>query len=478
MPGRVVSERMSHSLLFYVNGKRFLRDDATVFQPLTSFLREEQRLTGTKVVCAEGACGACTVLVGRPETHGMRYRPLNACLLPLYQIAGCHVVTVEGLSNAPALSAVQEALVAHHGTQCGFCTPGMVMALTAHAEAGLPDDALEDSLCGNLCRCTGYLPILEAARGIDRASYRPLDELYPPGDLAAELAAWRAQPTDIEAAGRRLFIPTSLEEACRAKGERPEAVVVAGGTELGVQWNKQGSSPDDVICLSFITAQSAVACGSGYFVIDAGATWSQVEQAAQNSFPEMADLLRRFGALQVKNAGTVGGHICHGSPIGDALPLLCVLDARIEVVSEKGRREVPVREFLGPERSALDAGELVSRVHLPLPRQNQRLRLEKVSRRQGFDRSVVSAAMLLTCGGGAIQNAKLAFAGIAPHVCRLPRTEAFLIGRPLDEQTLCFAGDVLRAEITPSDDARGGGEYRSLLAANLLLRLLDGEEAA
>ena len=253
-------------------------------------------------------------------------------------------------------------------------------------------------------------------------------------------------------------------------------MITGGATELGVQWAKQSDQPRSILSLSWVTAQ--VCWEHDTLVIDATATWTQVEEAARECFPALAGLLKRFAGPQIKNAGTVGGQVVQASPIGDALPLLSVLAARVEVVNADGRREIPIGDFLGPDGSPLTSDELVSRVTLPLPSPEWHLRLEKVSRRQGFDRSVVSAALLVQCAGGAIQDAKLAYGGLGPRIQRLPQTEAFLCGKPLSEQTLCLAGDVLRDEILPPDDSRGGSEYRSLLAANLLLRLLDEEEAA
>lgn len=465
---------MRHSVLFYLNGKRHEISGSAVFTPLSSFLRENQRLCGTKVVCAEGACGACTVLIGAPAaTASLRYKAMNSCLLALHQTHGCHVVTVEGVRRGDSLSPVQQALIAGHGAQCGFCTPGMVMTLTGVCE-GRPEDSpagsLSDALCGNLCRCTGYLPILESAARIDRAAYSPLRDLYPEAQMAAALFAARQEPTEIVAEGRRLLIPLTYEEAARQKQAFPEAVFVAGATELGVQWKKTGASPRVLISLAAIMASATVRLDGDSLVIDAGASWTQVEAETRARFPALAGLLRRFAGPQIKSAGTVGGQIAQNSPVGDFLPLLHVLNTRLTLVGPEGRREIGMGDLgtLGPE-------ELIACVTLPLPSTDQRLRLEKVSRRAGFDRSIVSAALLLTLRSGTIAEAKLAYGGVRPRVCRLPRTEAFLAGKPLTEATLRAAGEILLSEIDPVDDARGSREYRTLLAANLLLRALDQE---
>lgn len=466
---------MRHSILFYLNGKRHDISGTPAFMSLSHFLREEQRLCGTKVVCAEGACGACTVLVGTPTSSGLSYRTLsyralNSCLLSVHQIHGCHVVTVEGVSRSPALSAVQQALITGHGAQCGFCTPGMVMTLTGVCEDG-QTEGLPDALCGNLCRCTGYLPILESAALIDRAAYFPLRALYPSAELAAELYTARQEPLDIDADGRRLLVPLTYEAAAQAKRDTPEGVFVAGATELGVQWKKDGDSPHTLISLAALMASATVRVEGRALVLDAGATWAQVEAAARTDFPALARLLERFAGPQIKNAGTVGGQIAQNSPIGDALPLLHVLEARLELVGPGTRREIGMDAL---DSRTLD--ELIRRVRLPLPMDTQRLHLEKVTRRAGFDRSVVSAALRLTLNDNTITEAKLAYGGVGPRVCRLPRTEAFLAGQPLTEAVLRQAGEVLKTEIAPVDDARGSREYRALLAANLLLRALDFEE--
>ena len=357
-------------------------------------------------------------------------------------------------------------MIAAHGAQCGYCTPGFVVALTAAQEQGITDDELPGALSDNLCRCTGYLPILEAGRGIKTGDYRPLMQRYPPEGMVADFAAHAADDIEMAADGRTLFAPATLEEAVQVKRAHPDAVVVSGATELNVPPSATLDEGRALLSLGRIAELSEVRRDGDTLVLGAGATWTQVEAAAQTECSELAAYLRRFAAPQLRNVGTVAGSIVQGSPSADSLPPLLVLEASLEVADAAGRRLVPIRDFVPEDCRA----GLVSRVLVPLPQPGQTLRLFKVSRRRGFDRSVVSAAFLLEAEGGRVQTLRIALSGVGPRVLRLPRTEEFLKGKLLDEATLRAAGAVLRAEIAPVSDGRASAEYRGLLAENMLLK--------
>lgn len=453
-------------IFFYINGQRVQLGGPSVFWRLSEFLRDQSRLTGTKIVCAEGACGSCSVLQGRMEAGTLRYRAVNSCLLSLFQLDGSHIVTVEGLTPGEATSAVQSALIAAHGAQCGYCTPGFVVALTAAQEQRIAAADLPGALSGNLCRCTGYLPMLEAGCGIKPGTYRPLAQIYPPAEMVADFTAHGASDIEIVANGRRLFAPATLEEVVQIRGVHPEAVLVSGATELAVPPSEAMDAGRALLSLGRVAALVEVKRETDTLVLGAGATWTQVEAIARTECPELAAYLRRFGDPQIRNVGTVAGSIAHGSPAADSLPPLLVLEADIEVADADGKRLVPVREFTPRDCR----GGLVSRILLPLPRAEQTLRLFKVSRRRGFDRSVVSAAFLLEAGEGRIQSLRIALSGVGPRVMRMPRTEAFLKGLPLEEASWHAAAETLRAEIAPVSDGRAGAEYRGLLAENMLLK--------
>jgi xanthine dehydrogenase small subunit len=465
---------MRDYLLLYVNDKRYEIRGERVFFSLTDFLRDELRLTGTKVVCAEGDCGACTVLVGRPDNSGLRYETVDACIQFLHQLDGKHVVTVEGLPTAMnGLHPVQEAMIRCHGSQCGFCTPGMVMALVGLCEEHeqLDEGALRNGLTGNLCRCTGYVPILEAAGQLDPRTLPSLAERQDPHMIAA-LRQTAGMDVLIQTPGtptRTFFAPRRLDEALEFKARNPNAVIVSGATELGVLRNKKGFEPATLLSLAHVPGlgeitplENGVACG-------ANVTWTQVEAFASKVVPEFYKIIVRFGSPQIRNAATLVGNVAHGSPIADALPFLYAMEAEMELLGRSGMRRVKINGFYrGYKVKDLAPDEIITRVLVPLPGADELLKLYKISRRQDLDIATVGAAVRLCRAGTTITRAYVAFSGVAPTVVRLPATESFLQGKQLVESTFREAGRVARREIQPISDVRGTRDFRLLLAENLL----------
>jgi xanthine dehydrogenase small subunit len=472
---------MRDHIRFFLNGRpHTLRGDAA-FASLTDFLRARLGLVGTKVVCAEGDCGACTVLVGRVANGRLRYEPVDGCIQFLYQLDGTHVVTVEGLKNGEQLHPVQQALVDHHGSQCGFCTPGFVMALAGWAESGAPADpaATRIALTGNLCRCTGYLPILDAAAALARITPPRLAECYDTPELLAELQKLAAQPVRVETGRRTFFAPTTLEDAVAFKAEHPGAVIVAGGTELGVLRNKRGDDPPTLLSLARIPGLDVIERTDDRLSFGANVTWAQVERAVCEPLPEFYRIVQRFGSPQIRHVATLVGNVAHGSPIADSLGLLSVMDAELELVGRGGGRRRSVNGFYtGYKRKDLAADELIARVVLPLPAAAERLRLYKVSRRYDLDIATFGAAIRVRESGGVIRRAAVAYTGVAATVVRLPRTETFLRGRPFAEATFRQAGRVARSEIEPITDVRGSRDFRRQLAENILTKFYLDEVGA
>jgi xanthine dehydrogenase small subunit len=472
---------MRDHVRFFLNGQPCaVRGDAA-FASLTDFLRARRGLVGTKVVCAEGDCGACTVLVGRPDGGRLHYEPVDACIQFLYQIDGTHVVTVEGLAVGDELHPVQQALVDHHGSQCGFCTPGVVMALAGWAEAGAPSDpaATRVALTGNLCRCTGYLPILAAADALARTPPPRLAERYDSPELLAELHELVAEPLRIETGHRTFFAPITLEEAVAFKAEPSGAVIVAGGTELGVLRNKKGEDPPTLLSLVRIPGLDTIEHRGDRLSFGANVTWAQVERAVREPLPEFHRIVQRFGSPQIRHAATLVGNVAHGSPIADSLGLLLVLDAELELVSRRGVRHRSVNGFYtGYKKKDLAADELIARVVVPLPAASDRLRLYKVSRRYDLDIATFGAAVLVSEAGGVIRRANVAYSGVARTVVRLSETEEFLGGQPFTEATFRQAGRVARSEIKPIADVRGDRNFRLQLAENILTKFYFDEVGA
>jgi len=471
---------MRDHLLLYVNGKRFAIRGEAAFSSLTEFLRTELQLTGTKVVCAEGDCGACTVLVGRPDGHGLRYEPVDACIQFLYQLDGKHVITVEGLQTPEgALHPIQQAMVDCHGSQCGFCTPGFVMALAGLFEQQRhPDtEALQLALTGNLCRCTGYMPILSGGLAVDGNALPALDERYAATGMAEDLRQHAAEDVLVECRSpfsgmpRVFFAPRTLEEALAFKARNPEAVIVSGGTELGVLRNKKGLDPATLLSLARVPGLGSITRTREGVAIGANVTWTQLEHYAKEALPELHQMIIRFGSPQIRNVSTLVANVAHGSPIADSLPFLCVMEAELELAALAGTRRVKIQEFYkGYKVKDLARDEIITRVLLPLPSADELLKLYKVSRRNDLDIATFGAAIRVRREGATISRAQVAYSGVGPTVVRLPATEAFLQGKVPTETTFRAAGQVARSEIQPISDVRGTRDFRLLLAENILLK--------
>ncbi|MCI0462684.1 MAG: FAD binding domain-containing protein [Gemmataceae bacterium] len=473
---------MRNYVLFYVNGRRYQIHGETAFASLSDFLRHELDLTGTKVVCAEGDCGACTVLVGRSDAGDLRYETVDACIQFLYQLDCKHVVTVEGLRTDRQLHPVQQALVEHHGSQCGYCTPGFVMALTGcfERQAGMDRDMLRTALTGNLCRCTGYLPILEAGLAVDPAALRPLADQYQSAPMLEDFCTHAGSPVLIQCpcapwgngpARRTFFSPRCLEDAIAFKTRNPEAVIVSGGTELGVLRNKTGYDPPTLLSLAHVPGLAEITGADETVAIGASVTWTQVEAFAKEVLPEFYKIILRFGSPQIRNVATLVANIAHGSPIADSLPFLMVMDAELELFGRAGSRHVKINGFYrGYKIKDLGPDEIITRVVIPLPAADELLKLYKVSRRNDLDIASFGAAIRIRRAGDMITRAYVAYSGVGPTVVRLPTTEAFLQGKLLVEETFREAGRLACTEIQPISDVRGSRDFRLLLAENILVK--------
>jgi xanthine dehydrogenase small subunit len=470
---------MLDDLLLFVNGQRHEVRGPDAFLPLSDYLRRVHSLVGTKIVCSEGDCGACTVLIGRAAADGSRlvYRPVDSCIQFMFQLEGAHIVTVEGLGRETQTSAVQQAMIDCHGSQCGFCTPGFVVAMTGLLEE---DDALDQTqmrcgLTGNLCRCTGYAPILEAGISVDIARHKRIEALHPSGRMLAEFEARRSQPIEVRAEwGGEAHIfaaPPNLASALEYLHAHPDATIIAGATDVGVRINKTNSLPKTILDLNRVAELDGVRIDDGTLALGSRASWTAIERSCKELVPEFHRIVTRFGAPQIRHVGTIGGNIANASPIADSLPFLYVMDAELELTSIDGTRSVPITEFYkGYKKIDLRPGELIVLVRVPLPAPDDLLRLYRVSRRRDLDIASFTAAIRLRMDGELIEEAAIAFGAVGPTVIRVRETEAFLRGRPLDEDTMRAAGDVAIGEIAPISDVRGAADYRYQLTRNILLK--------
>ncbi len=467
---------------------------------LANYLRYQRQATGTKIVCEEGDCGACTVLLGKPQGDQLAYQPVNSCIQFLYQLDGAHVVTVEGLKVNGALNPVQEAMVNCHGAQCGYCTPGFVVTMCALFDPNLNPDSTEakpvaacgsmtaqkvkDALTGNLCRCTGYEPIIRAGLSVDSSQITPLDDLYPVApilaayaDLQAESILIETPPVNGNAAGRIFFGPVSVREAVAFKSQHPGTVIVSGGTDVGVVCNKRGLEPAVIMSASRLPDLDTIRLNttdneSPTVSVGARVTLSALERFMESRVPELFKILNVFGAPQIKNAGTLAGNIANGSPIGDSLPFLMAMDAEVELSGLDGARRVNMNQlYTGYRKLDMKPDELIIRIYIPLPGPAELLKLYKVSKRKHLDISAFTAAIRLTQStDGRIEAVRVAYGGVGPVVMRLPQTEAFLLGKDFTEAVFREGGKIARREITPISDVRGSSAFRLQLAENILLK--------
>ena len=440
---------------------------------LLRYLRDTQRLTGTKEGCAEGDCGACTVVVVENDLEGKpAFRAVNSCLLLLPMLQGKRVYTVEALKSGDALHPAQAALVEHGGSQCGYCTPGVVMALF---EASYRDDLdepwkLDAALCGNLCRCTGYRSIRDAAKQV--AGSCPKDR------FAEQLPSAAPGPMQLaySAGPQRFVTPGSLSELWDVLEANPAARLVVGGTDLALEITKRYAEPALLVSLEALGPLRGIReQPDGTAWLGAGTFLTDVERWSRGKLPPLERMLRYFGARQVKNRATVGGNLCTASPIGDLAPVFLSLGAKFVLAGRAGERRVPADEFfLAYRKTALGPREVLAAVEVPPLSPGVRASSYKVSRRRELDISAVSAAFYVQLDeAGRVAVARLAYGGMAATPARASSAERVLVGGPWNLDAVAAAANELTRDYKPLSDHRGSAAYRLLVARNLLRGFFD-----
>jgi xanthine dehydrogenase small subunit len=463
---------------------QFLRSGRVVrlnrFLPRTTvleWLRESERSIGTKEGCAEGDCGACATVVVRERDGRLVYEPVNACITLLGQLDGAELITVEDLADDGELHPVQAAMAREHGSQCGFCTPGIVMSLFAHyhcCNGATTRAALNNALAGNLCRCTGYRPIVDA--GLEACSAAAEDRFTR--NAAARLEALRAldDKTDIFVGGHRSFFaaPASEQSLAQLYAQHPDATIVAGATDVGLWITKKLAPIEKVIHVGRVAELSSIETTSDGHAIGATVSLARAEPVLGSIDPDIAEVLRRFGPIQVRACGTVGGNIANGSPIGDLAPMLIVMGAAVELRRGEEIRTLPLESFfLSYGKQDRKPGEFVRRLLVPKLAPGTHFRAYKISKRFDEDISALLAAFCLKVDAGRISEAKVAFGGMAGIPKRASAVESAMRGLSLTDMLRWHeAADAVGVDFTALTDLRASAAYRVRVARNLVIKAL------
>jgi xanthine dehydrogenase small subunit len=472
------------SLQFIRRGQPIALANVPPDRTLLQVLREDLGHTGTKEGCGEGDCGACTVVIGEADGDGVAYRAINACICLAHSIDGKALWTAEDLALDPlilptdaadpgsALHPVQQALVDHHASQCGFCTPGFVMSLFAlyqnrvcHGQPVTREQAVQD-LSGNLCRCTGYRPILDAAQEMHTLPRMQVDEAALLQQL--ELLALTHRPLEQDFS---YISPTTLDALLAARAAHPQAQLVAGCTDAGLWVTKQHRQLGQVLDVTRVAELRQITEAADHTAIGAAVRLQDAFEALVQRRPQLHTFATRFAGLPVRNAGTLGGNIANGSPIGDSMPLLIALRARVVLASPRGERELPLEDlYTGYRQNVLSPDEVLARILVPHPAKAELLRAYKVSKRFDDDISAVCLVLCLHLEGGAVRSASIGAGGVAAVPARARQTEAALTGQPWDEAAVQRAAQALQTEFTPLSDMRASSAYRRTVLARLVQR--------
>ncbi|MFZ6847526.1 xanthine dehydrogenase small subunit [Undibacterium sp. RuRC25W] len=466
---------MSGTIRYFFQQQTHSVDHIPPTRTLLQHLREDLHCTGTKEGCAEGDCGACTVVIGEVKDGQVEMKSVNACLQLMPTLDGKAIFTVEDLTKDQHLHPVQQALVACHGSQCGFCTPGFVMSLwdlyldREPPCAPLERKQIDIALSGNLCRCTGYRPIIDAAHKMEQLPRVQFDKKLL---LEMLVKLERTQALDYTYNGQHFYAPHSMAELIALRSAHPQACLLAGGTDIGIWVTKQFRDLGHIVYLGNVTELHRIQQHDDMLDIGAAVSLDDAYRRICQVYPdELNELWQRFASLPIRHAGTLGGNVANGSPIGDSMPWLIALGSRIVLHGTEGERELPLEDFyLGYQKKDLRADEIVSAVRIPLPKANRIFRTYKLAKRFDQDISAVCAAFCADLTDGRLSQVRIAFGGMAATPKRAPHAENALTHQLWDEAALNNAITALAQDYAPLSDMRASASYRLQVAQNLLRR--------
>lgn len=478
-----------NAIRFILDGKLIEIENIDPTRTLLQYLREDIRRVGSKEGCAEGDCGACTVVVGEAVDQRIRFRAVNACIQFLPTMDGKMLFTVESLnSSRQQLHPVQQSMVDYHGSQCGFCTPGFIMSMFALYKTDADPDrkAIDDALSGNLCRCTGYRSIIEATQHMgeypvsadaDPIIYRPAGENVE--DVSAQEQEMlerlnqlqRKQGLQLKYGDAQYFAPASIDELAGIYQQNPDACILAGGTDVGLWVTKQLRDLPKVIYLGNTAGLNQINETDAGIEIGAAVSLTDAFDYLATEYPELAEMFRRFSSVPVRNAATLVGNIANGSPIGDSMPALIPIGARIKLRQGSKSREIPLEDlYIDYQKNAMQSGEFIESVIVPKRDESMKFRCYKICKRFDQDISAVCAAFALRLDGDVVTSIDIAYGGMAAIPKRAAQAEAVLSGNSWNEATVRQAMNALSKDFSPLTDMRASAAYRQQTAANLLYR--------
>ncbi len=463
------------SIHFLLNDEPISVNNVEPTTSVLNYLRDHRTLTGTKEGCAEGDCGACTVVVAELLNQQVTLKAVNACIQFLPTLDGKAVFTVEYLRRENGtLHPVQQSMVDYHGSQCGFCTPGFIMSLWSlyvqHQQLkSIPEEAeIRSALTGNLCRCTGYRPILEAASKMFELPQVNFDM----GGLRQQLMALQKESSlCYEYMDQWFFAPKTLEELVQLRAEKPDATLLSGGTDVGLWVNKQFRDINPVVYIGQVDELKKIDVTEEGLQIGAGASLTDSYKAVSRLYPEMDQMWERFASQPIRNIGTLGGNIANGSPIGDSMPALIVLGTKVTLSSEGKDREMLLEDlYIDYMKKSMGEDEIVKSILIPNPSESLQFRCYKLSKRHDSDISSVFAAFALTIDVAKVESIKIAYGGMAATPKRAARTEQLIEKLGWDEKSVEGAMEMLAQDYTPMSDMRASADNRLISAKNLLYR--------
>ena len=462
----------SSTVQFIFNNKIYVIKNPDPNQTILNFVRTKLKKTGTKEGCAEGGCGACTVVIGELNKNNIVYKAINACIAFVPTLHGKQLLVVEDLaSQIENLHPVQEAMVKYHGSQCGFCTPGFIMSLFSmyknHSFYG--EELIKDSIAGNLCRCTGYRPIIDAAKSLNKN--KKLDQFYKNKKIIINLLKKiKLKNLFIHNKNKKYFSPKTIRELKKIIKKYPNSIFLSGGTDLSLNVTKERKDINNIISLNSIKELKFIKERNGNIEVGASISLKEFELFIKKYYPDFNSILKRYGSVQIRNVGTIAGNIATASPIGDTLPLLLSLDAKVILQKISNKTVLPLKKFfVSYRKTKLKKGQFIHSIIIPIFKKNI-FKAYKISKRVDDDISSVCASFNLEIINKKIKNVKIAYGGMAPIPKRAINCEKTLINSSLSKKSFNKAKKKLEKDFAPIDDMRASKDYRMEIAKNLLMK--------